>query len=105
MSQSAEVKLHELRSKTTRQLVSLISNNLDRGLEFARAMEAESADWDSAEEYAVQAERALADATSWMTLLKDVTPLERRLLESKTAQLRDALDRAGDSEIHVQAAC
>ena len=105
MSQSAEVKLHELRSKTTRQLVSLISNKLDRGLAFARAMEAESADWESAEESAVQAERALTDATSWMTLLKDVTPLERRRLEAKTAELRDALDRAGESEIHVQAAC
>jgi len=105
MSQSAEAKLHELRSKTTQQLVSLISNKLDRGLEFARAMEAESADWESAEDYAEQAERALSDATTWITLLKDVTPLERRRLESKMAQLRDALDRAGESELHVHAAC
>jgi len=62
MNQSAEAKLQELRSKTTRQLVSLISNKLDRGLAFARVLEGDGADWSSTEHFALNAERALAEA-------------------------------------------
>ena len=104
MSQSAEAKLHELRSKTTRQLVSLISNKLDRGLASARALEC-GTDWASAEDFAASAERALEEASVWMTLLSGATPLERRRLESKRAELRGMLDRVRTSELRVQAAC
>ena len=104
MSQSAETKLHELRSKTTRQLVSLISNKLDRGLEFARVLEC-GTDWESTERVAADAERALEEATAWLNLLNGATPLERRRLESKLAELRAILDRAHTSELRVQAAC
>jgi len=41
----------------------------------------------------------------WMTLLNGATPLERRRLESKRAELRGTLDRARTSELRVQAAC
>ena len=106
MSQSAEAKLHELRNKTTRQLVSLISNKLDRGLAFARVLDGENGtDWASTEHFASGAERALEEASTWMTLLNGATPLERRRLESKQAELRAMLDRANASELRVQAAC
>ncbi len=105
MNHSAEAKLQELRSKTTRQLVSLIGNKLDRGLAFARVLEADSADWASTEHFAANAEKALAEATSWMTLLNGATPLELRWLELKFTQLRDALHRSRSAELRVHAAC
>jgi hypothetical protein len=102
MSHNAEGKLHELRSKTNRELVSLISNKLDRGLAFARAVASDS-DWASTEQFAPNAEKALAEATAWMKLLQGVSPVEKRRLESKLAHLRDALDRS--CETRVRAAC
>jgi len=106
MDQSAEAKLQELRSKTTRQLVSLISNKLDRGLAFARVLEGEGhSAWASTEHFAENAERALADASAWMALLNEATQMERLRLEFKLSQLRIALDRARMPKIRVQAAC
>jgi hypothetical protein len=106
MDLSAEAKLQELRSKTTRQLVSLISNKLDRGLAFARVLECEGhSDWASTEHFAVNAERALADASAWLALLNGATQLERRRLEFKLSQLRFALERTHASQVRVQAAC
>jgi hypothetical protein len=94
MELSAEAKLQELRGKTNRELMSLISNKLDRGLAFARVLEGDGADWASTEHFAANAEKALTDASAWMALLDGAPGAERRLLESKMAQLRDALDRA-----------
>jgi|HubBroStandDraft_5_1064220.scaffolds.fasta_scaffold1125924_1 hypothetical protein len=105
MNQSAEAKLHELRSKTTRQLVSLISNKLDRGLAFARVLESDGRDWSPTEYFATNAEKAFADASIWMALLNGATPLEQRRLEFKLAELRHALDRARVSTMSAQAAC
>ena len=63
--QSAEAKLHELRSKTNRQLASLISHKLDRGLAFARVLESEGrTNWASMEHFVVNAEKALTDAAA-----------------------------------------
>jgi hypothetical protein len=61
--------------------------------------------WASAEDFAASAERALEEASTWMTLLNGATPLERRRLESKRAELRGMLDRVRTSELRVQAAC
>jgi hypothetical protein len=106
MSQSAEAKLHELRNKTNRELVSLISNKLNRGLAFARVLDGGGADdWASTEHFVANAETALAEASKWMTALTDATPHERRRLEFKLAQLRAALDRVHASETRVRAAC
>jgi hypothetical protein len=105
MPHSAEAKLHELRDKTERQLVLLINNRLDRGLAFARMLDCEGADWESTEDFAANAEKALADAIAWMPLLTSVKTLERRRLESRLTQLRDALNRANQRELRVQAAC
>ena len=105
MSESAEAKLHELRNKTNRQLASLISNKLDRGLAFARLVHDDDAqrDWASTEYFHVYAERALAEASAWMPLLTEVAQMERRRLEFKLAQLRDALERV--TPLRAQAAC
>ena len=106
MNQSAEAKLLELRSKTTRQLISLISNKLDRGLAYARVLEDEGhSDWASTEHFAVNAERAFADASAWMEYLHGAPQLDLRRLELKLSQLRFALDRANASQERVQAAC
>ena len=104
MDQSAEAKLHELRGKTTRQLVSLISNKLDRGLAYARVMEGDSTDWASTEHFALNAEKAFSEASAWMGLLNGATHLERIRLEFKMVQLRAALDRA-QAFARVHAAC
>ena len=105
MSQSAEAKLHELRNKTTRQLVSLINTQLDRGMAFVRMMESEGADWISNQDFATNAEQSLMRATAWMTLLDGVNSLDQRRLEFKLSQLRAALDRTRTSDLRVQAAC
>ncbi len=96
MSQSVEAKLHELRRKTNRQLTSLISNKLDRGLASVRVTEGEHCRY---------AERAFLEASAWMALLRGTTKLERRSLEFKLAQLRAALERTRASRVRVQAAC
>jgi hypothetical protein len=104
--QSAEAKLHELRSKTNRQLASLISHKLDRGLAFARVLESEGrTNWASMEHFVVNAEKALTEANAWMPLLTGPTPLERRRLAFKMAQLRGALERRRACQVRVQAAC
>jgi len=106
MDPRAEAKLDELRSKTNRQLASLISNKLDRGLAFARVVEGESRkDWASTEHFVVQAQNAFAEASAWMGLLDGATQLERRRLEFKLAQLRSVLERESASHVRVQAAC
>jgi len=104
MSQSATAKLHELRGKTNRELVSLIGNKLDRGLAFARLLDGDC-DWSAAEHFAQSAEQALAEAGAWMNLLQGGQQLERRRLESKMLQLRDALSRAQRSAPRMRAAC
>jgi len=96
MNQSAEAKLNELRIKTDRQLASLISNRLDRGLAFARVLEGEDTrrNWASTGFFVSNAERALSDANAWLPMLAGATALQRRRLEFKRTQLRDILERA-----------
>lgn len=102
MSHDAEAKLHQLRSKTNRELVSLISNKLDRGLASACAAGSDG-DWAAAERSTLDAEKALAEAAEWMKLLEGASPVDKRRLQSKLAHLRDALDHC--SEPRVRAAC
>lgn len=105
MSHSAEAKLHELRNKTTRELVSLINKQVDHGMAFVRMAESEGADWISNQDFAVSAEKSLVNATSWMTLLEGVNSLDQRRLEYKLSQLREALNRTRSSDLRVHAAC
>ena len=107
MSHSAEAKLHELRNKTNQQLTSLIDNKLDRGLTFARLLQSDETrrDWSSIEYFHGCAERALSEASAWMPLLTEARKIERRRLEIKLAQLRDALAHAEVPPVQVHAAC
>lgn len=106
MRNSAEAKLHELRAKTNRELVSLISNRIDRGLAFVRVLESDGhTRWASTEQFLANAEKALSEATAWMTLLNGVSDPERRQLATRLTELRDAVDRSHASEVRMQAAC
>jgi hypothetical protein len=107
MNETAEAKLDQLRNKTNRELVSLISHKLDRGLAFARVLEGDEGrqNWSSTEHFRVHAEDAYTEANAWMPLLTGATKLERRCLELKLRELRSALDRVTNVEIRVQAAC
>jgi hypothetical protein len=93
MDASLETKLSELRTKTNRQLLALVSNRLDRGLTFAR------------EGYLRHAERAHSEAAAWLPLLSDVTKLERCRVEWKATQLRELLHQASLQQSRVQTAC
>jgi hypothetical protein len=106
MTERPEAKLRELRTKTDRQLVSLISNKLDRGLAFARVLESDEArnHWASTEHFLTRAQQASADATAWLPMLSEARPMERRRLEFKLARLRGLLDRVGAPKTQV-AAC
>ena len=107
MRKSVEAKLNELRVKTDRQLASLISNRLDRGLAFARVLESEESgeDWASTEHFRVNAERALSDARAWMSLLAGATQMQRHRLEFKLTQLGDILERTAILPMRARAAC
>jgi len=107
MIDSAEAKLHELRTKTDRQLASLIDNRLDRGLAFARVLENDESrrNWASMEHFLMHAEHAASEASAWIPLLSAAPHAEHRLLELKLAQLRDLLNRVGTPRLRVRAAC
>jgi hypothetical protein len=106
MNERAEAKLHELRTKTDRQLASLIGSRLDRGLAFARVLEDDEScgNWASTGHFVAHAEQALSEASAWLPALSEARPLERRRLERKLAQLRDTLRRVAAPRVHV-AAC
>jgi len=88
-------KLFELRAKTDRQLVVFITNRLDSGLRLA-----------GREAYRAEAERIYEEVSALLPWVRDITKAERRLLESKLAQLREVLDDfSSDAELNVETAC
>jgi hypothetical protein len=100
-------KLIELRSKTDRQLIVLITNRLDAGLTYARLVVnlGSSHNRASGEAFQTDALEAYDEVRAllpWVSL----TQAERRRLELKMDQLRDLLN---ESTIHagmrVQTAC
>jgi len=106
MNPSPENKLSELRTRTDRQLIELISSRLDRGLTFARmAADDESRRiWASTDEFLRRAEKARSEVSAWMPLLAKAAEFERRRLELKLVQLAELLDHANRS-MQVQTAC
>jgi hypothetical protein len=99
-------KLAELRAKTDQELVKIIDNELERGLRSALMTErAKSAsDSDSAQPPHIRAETTYADALKLLPVVDDHS--ERRRLERKLKQLREALDRpSAPDESWVKAAC
>ena len=75
MSRTDISKLKQLRAKTDRQLVDLISSRLERGLALAHET--------AGEESRVRAERAHTEAHAWLALVAgpDLGALERMLAE------------------------
>ena len=86
-------KLAELRAKTDQELVNIIDSELERGLRTAFMTEAakEASDSDSAQLPHIRAEAAYAEALKLLPMVDDHS--ERRRLEKKLRQLREALDR------------
>ena len=94
MSATLELsKFAELRAKTDQELVKIIDNELERGLHFAIMTEGAkpASDSDSARPPDIRAETAYAEALKLLPVVDDHS--ERRRLEKKLRQLREALDR------------
>ena len=88
MSATAQLfKLAELRAKTDRELVLLINNALDLGL----LLVGNEDDVDPAGVLHGRAADIYADTVMLVAVVENVR--ERRRLEGKLRQLRDALDR------------
>lgn len=91
---SESSKLVELRAKTDRQLVELISNRAAAGEMLAR-LAAEAAVRQchaKAELFEVQARKNYQEAQSLLPYVRGVAKGERRDLERKLMQLRESLD-------------
>ena len=94
MSATLELsKLAELRAKTDQELVNIIDGELERGLRTAFMTEAakKASDFDSVQPPHIRAETAYAEALKLLPMVDDHS--ERRRLEMKLRQLREALDR------------
>lgn len=89
-TRAESIKLVELRAKTDRQLVALISARVDRAVQLSPA----------------EAERAYHEGRTLLPLVYGLTNAERRQLEWKLVQLRELLnDLSSDAELKVQTAC
>ena len=88
------VKLSELRAKTDQQLLNLIHSTLDVGLNFAvlAEVEANTGDRVCAEESIMRADEALAEVQKLRPALRED---QRRVVEPKVNELREAVDRLG----------
>ena len=83
-------KLMELRAKTDSQLLTVIDRNLDKGFDFARHA------------LHTRARKAHQEARALLQVV-NLTPAERRALESKVVRLGGMLrERVG---LQVQTAC
>ena len=97
-------KLAELRAKTDRQLIRLIDDEVERGLNLARLhRNTHSAmDWDSAKWHRAKAERAYAEAAKLLPTVYSLSEPERHRLQVKLRKLKGALaewpQRAGAEE-------
>ena len=85
MTASAPTKFFELRSKTNRELVSLIGNQLQRGMALVCAD-------DGRVSYEL-AERALAEVEALLPLLADFDRPAYRRLHVQLAELQEMLHR------------
>ena len=87
------VKLSELRAKTDRQLQDLVRCKLDAALSFAALVKVESSDDRAhAERFLERADQALAEV---QRLLQVLNEQQRRVVDPKVTELREALDRLG----------
>jgi len=93
-------KLIELRSKTDRQLVAIITSRLDFGLNYAKLVNRPNPDsnWASAETFQTGAAKAYDEVRALLPWVNGVTKAERQRLEAKLEQLRELRD---ESTIHA----
>ena len=103
---AARSKLAELRLKTDQQLVGIIDSVLELGLHFARLAEGPTSanSFDFGPPAHVNAAKAWAEALKLLPKVDNLS--ERRRLEWKLKQLRDALDQAptlGTRELSIAA--
>ena len=86
-------KLEQLRSKTNRQLIALISSRLDAGSQFVRSG------------YHFDAERVYEEARVLFPLVDNSTPDEKQRLEARLTRFGKSLQQhALLSRSHVQTA-
>jgi hypothetical protein len=84
-------KLAELRVKTDHELVRIINDELELGLRLTLIAEGKSSAHGFHSTEPLLAEKAYAEALKLLLMVED--PSERRRLERKLKQLREALDR------------
>ena len=104
---SQSSKLVELRAKTDRQLLELIGNRLDGGLNFARwAAQAQAAGrWTSRDIFQAGASKAYAEACGLLPWVDGLSRAQRAGLEFKLEQLRRRLeDLSANSRLQAQTA-
>lgn len=93
-SRLQSAKLAELHGKTDRQLIALIGNMLDRGIEFARqAYQEKSRDaWASRDEFHGKAKKLHDEVSLLLPAVRGLTNAERRRLHSRLARLEALLN-------------
>jgi hypothetical protein len=107
-TRSQPSKLVELRAKTDRQLVEIISSELNAGLTYARlAGDPETRKrWASTEVFREKAAKASAEVRALLWVVNGVSRADRRALELKLALLDRMLQTAaGENVIPARAAC
>ena len=101
-------KLAQLRARTDRQLVELISTALDRGFAYAHTLAAQDprSQWPATMELRERADESWREAQRLVSALDGVSESKRAALERRTAVLRETLDQFGADHFPIQrAAC
>lgn len=101
-------KLAQLRARTDRQLVELISARLDHGFSCARVLAAQDSQpqWATVREFQQRAENAWREAHQLLPALDGVAETDRAALLRRVEILREVLDQFAAETYPIQrAAC
>lgn len=101
-------KLAQLRARTDRQLVELISAKLDHGFAYARvlATRESQAPWAAAQEFQQRAEDAWHEAHHLLPALYGIAETDRAVLLRRAEILREVLDQFAAEAFPIRrAAC
>ncbi len=101
-------KLAQLRARTDRQLVELISARLDQGFSYARVLAAQDSEpqWTTIREFQGRAEDAWREAHHLLPALNGVAESDRASLLHRVNVLREVLDQfAAETYPVKRAAC
>jgi hypothetical protein len=101
-------KLAQLRARTDRQLVELISARLDRGFAYARVLAARDSQVQGAavREFEQRAESAWREAHQLLPALRGITESDRAALLRRAETLREVLDQFAAEAVPIRrAAC